>query len=510
VTAEARKRDDLGLIVLLQTFVLFWLFSLVLPGITVAAAFSPIPMIADPHVNMFRVKAAQPLDRLMAAESQPSAFIINYLSPGSGRYGDTCAAWPAGAQAAFSYAAGIWQSRLNTTVPIVIDVCWATNLSAGVLGHGGYLNSFSNFTNAPQAATEYPVALANSLAGTDLDPGTADIYIAFSNGFSWYYGTDGNTPDNNYDLASVALHEIGHGIGFIGSMDVSGEIGSYFSPEPLIYDRFTQNGSAQALLSFPNNSASLALQLKSNNLYFSGTNANAANGGSPVKIYAPAAWSDGSSYSHLDEIYNNTENALMTYSLSFGESIHDPGPVTLGMLRDMGWQLLPRTLSVAITGNGSVNSSPSGIACAAGKPANCSYQFPVSQLIDLTPSASSDSMFMAWTGGCTSVTGEICSIRLDADKSATATFAILPPVFSGGSYYESLQTAYDAAALSPTIMAKAVELPAGDLTLNMGKTVLLKGGYDSSYGSNSGGATTMAGILTLVTGSLTLEDLIIK
>lgn len=510
MTTEARKRDDIGLIAHLQTVALFWLFSLLFPCITPAAGFSPIPLIADPHVNMHRVKAAQPLDRFMAAESHTSAFSINYLSPGSGRFGDTCAVWPDAPKAAFSYAAGIWQSRLNTTVPIVIDACWASNLSAGVLGHGGYLNSFSNFINAPQAASEYPVALANSLAGTDLDPGTADIYIAFSSTFSWYYGTDGNTPGNKYDLASVALHEICHGLGFIGSMKVSGGLGNYFSPEPLIYDRFTQNGSAQTLLSLPNNSATLAVQLKSSNLFFSGANANAANDGSPAKIYAPAAWSDGSSYSHLDEIYNNTDNALMTYSLSFGESLHDPGPVTLGILRDLGWQLQSRTLSVTITGNGSVNSSPSGIACAAGNPSNCSCQFPVSQLIDLTPTAGSDSMFTAWTGGCASVTGEICRIRLDADKTAAATFVILPPVFSGGSYFESLQSAYDAGAASSTIMAKAVELPSGDLTLNLGKTVLLKGGYDSSYGGNSGGYTSMAGILTLVTASLTVENLIIK
>jgi hypothetical protein len=459
---------------------------------------------------MHRVKAAQPAERLMAAVAQTSTITINYLSPGSGRFGDTCAAWPDAPKAAFSYAAGIWQGKLNTSVPVVIDACWATNLSAGVLGHGGYLNSFSDFAHAPRAATEYPVPLANSLAGTDLDPGTADIYIAFSSTFSWYNGTDGNTPGDNYDLASVALHEICHGLGFVGSMEVSGDIGSYFSPNPLIYDRFTQNGSSQPLLGFPNNSASLAAQLTGSNLFFSGANANAANGGSPAGIYAPAAWADGSSYSHLDEIYNNTDNALMTYSLSSGESLHDPGPVTMGILRDLGWQLVPRTLSVSIVGNGSVNSSPNGIACTNGNTANCSYQFPDEQSVTLTPTAGGDSIFNAWTGGCTSVTGDICSIFMDGVKSVTATFIILPPVLTGEHYFESLQSAYVAAAAGPTIMAKAVELAAGDLTLNLGKTVLLKGGYDSSYGSNIGGYTTMAGILTLVNGSLTVENLIVK
>jgi len=40
-------------------------------------------------------------------------------------------------------------------------------------------------------------------------------------------------------------------------------------------------------------------------------------------------------------------------------------------------------------------------------------------------------------------------------------------------------------------------------------TVVLEGGYDSSYNTNSG-YTTMNGIITLATGSLTLKNLIIE
>ena len=58
-----------------------------------------------------------------------------------------------------------------------------------------------------------------------------------------------------------------------------------------------------------------------------------------MPLYAPSPWSDGSSYSHLAESYNGTPNALMTFSLANGESIHSPGPVTLGIMKDVGWTM---------------------------------------------------------------------------------------------------------------------------------------------------------------------------
>lgn len=47
-------------------------------------------------------------------------------------------------------------------------------------------------------------------------------------------------------------------------------------------------------------------------------------------------------------------------------------------------------------------------------------------------------------------------------------------------------------------------------TLNGGKAVLLKGGFDSAYLVNISGYTLLNGVLTLGTGSLTVENLIIK
>jgi hypothetical protein len=149
-------------------------------------------------------------------------------------------------------------------------------------------------------------------------------------------------------LVTVVLHELGHGLGFGGSMRVGSSCGSGMgcwglgTGYPFTYDRFAENGSEQSLLNtslFPNPSAALAAQLTGNNIYFDGPATRAANNNQRAKLYAPGTWQQGSSYSHLDEIYNNTQNALMTYSVGAAESIHSPGPIMLGMFEDMGWTM---------------------------------------------------------------------------------------------------------------------------------------------------------------------------
>lgn len=249
------------------------------------------------------------------------------------------------AQAAFQYAVNIWSSLLVSSVPIRVTANW-TSLPPGVLGSAGASTLYRDFPNAPQANTWYAVAVAEKLAGTDLNAtNAADINANFSSAIAnWYYGTDGNTPSGQYDLVSIVLHELGHGLSFFGSMNVSSGQGSWGSGTafPYIYDRYAENGSNQSLLNttlFPNPSAALATQLQSNNIFFDGPQAVAANGGNRPKLYAPASWTSGSSYSHLDEaIYPaGNINSLMTPQFGTAEAQHNPGPITLGMFRDMGW-----------------------------------------------------------------------------------------------------------------------------------------------------------------------------
>jgi hypothetical protein len=252
------------------------------------------------------------------------------------------------AQAAFQHAVNIWASQITSPVTIHVDAEFAP-LGSGVLGSAGpWL--VRNRSGLP-ANTWYPVALANKITGVDQLPTTSDIDASFSNSFSWYYGTDGNAPSGTYDFVSVVLHELGHGLGFVGSASVTTGSGSWGSGgSPYIYDRFTETSGGQAIISFASPSAALGTELTSNNLYFDGPATRLANGGNPARIYAPTTWRGGSSYSHLDELTfpAGNPNSLMTPQIASREAIHDPGPVGRGLLEDIGWTVGPVTLTAPV------------------------------------------------------------------------------------------------------------------------------------------------------------------
>jgi hypothetical protein len=77
----------------------------------------------------------------------------------------------------------------------------------------------------------------------------------------------------------------------------------------------------------------------------------------------------------------------------------------------------PQTLTVSVTGNGSVASAPAGIDCGSG----CSAQLPAGTIVMLTATAAADSAFVGWSGDCAGAGA--CSITMNAAKTVTAQFA---------------------------------------------------------------------------------------
>ncbi|MEJ5308318.1 MAG: hypothetical protein WHX52_00980 [Anaerolineae bacterium] len=312
----------------------------------------PVVLRLDPSISTLRIPPPDSYARYAPLRVQTATINVTYLPNGAtDAFGYSCLTWPTEAVTAFNYAVDIWETLINSTVPIEVNACWTNFGDPNVLGIGGADNYYRNFTGAPQTDTWYPTALANALHGSRMSGSTVDMHVSYGSTFPWYFGTDGNTPTDKVDFASVVLHEICHGLGFAGSMVVSGGLGYWGWVEsiyPVGYDRYAENGAGTALLSYTYGSTALAGQLTSNNVYFDGPYANAANGGARPKLFAPATWMQGSSYSHLDEIFNGTANDLMTYAIPNGQSTHAPGPIALGILRDIGWssgENTPPTLS---------------------------------------------------------------------------------------------------------------------------------------------------------------------
>jgi hypothetical protein len=75
-------------------------------------------------------------------------------------------------------------------------------------------------------------------------------------------------------------------------------------------------------------------------------------------------------------------------------------------------------------------------------------------------------------------------------------------------YYSRLQTAYDVAIDEDTVQVEAAELDE-DIVLDLDKSVTIKGGYDSSFTTNSGN-TMIYGNMTISDGTVTIENVIIE
>jgi hypothetical protein len=170
-----------------------------------------------------------------AAARAADVVIVNGDGPGEG-FNDPTPADPVGGNAgttvgeqrliAFRHAAGIWAATLDSAVPVQIYAQFdplACTASSAVLGSAGALTVARDFLRAPYRGTWYHAALANKIAGEDLQPGIPDLRARFNGaigsatclaGSGWYYGLDAAEPPGRIDLVAVLLHEFAHGLGF--------------------------------------------------------------------------------------------------------------------------------------------------------------------------------------------------------------------------------------------------------------------------------------------------------
>lgn len=204
-----------------------------------------------------------------------------------------------------------------------------------------------------------------------------------------------------------------------------------------------------------------------------------------------------------------------------------PTLIINGIQTDGGWYTMddiqyesisnPSTHSFSITlsgtGNGAVNSDPSGyIACTyAPQTGTCASTLPVNTSFTLIASPSDDSRFIGWGGACNACSGLSCEVTLDSDKSCSATINNMPLVqITGPAFYASITKAYAQLSEggSATMQTQAVELTE-DVDLNHNIPLTLIGGYDPGF-STRNGYTILHGIMTIKRGSLIVDRIIVR
>jgi hypothetical protein len=261
---------------------------------------------------------------------------------------------------AVQHAANLWAAMLESDVEIFIEAhfdpfapedCGASSV---LLGFGSPATAFSDFAGAPRPATLYASALADSLAGVDLNPGQADLYLNINSRLDlgcftlgapngWYYGLDGHGGTGRIDVVPALLHEIAHGLGFATFINLaSGRRCCSLQPQNQFDDAFMihlENHDTGLRWNEMNDLERAASAVNTGKLHWVGDHAAAAAlqlglgvTGTHVHMYAPPQLRDGSTASHFDTALIPDE--LMEPFL-IPNSTHE---VSLAVFKDLGWR----------------------------------------------------------------------------------------------------------------------------------------------------------------------------
>ena len=292
----------------------------------------PTVCYASPEFHQsYIIPPTEYFEKLKSGSIQKASIIVTYVG------------FPANAKDAFQYAVDIWENLIESPVPIHLTATWES-LSGTTLGSCGPSDYYKNFNSTEIWNCYYPVPIVEKMLGEEVNGADqSDIEASFNKDFAnWYFGTDGNTPTNQYDFVSVVLHELTHGLGFVGHFYTDGGRGGYGDDAlPAVFDKAVQNKTGQKLVNtalFSNPSVKLYQQLTSGWLTFD----TQITQGSFPRLYAPTIWDTGSSIYHLNETTYpaGDANSLMTPFSGKGEAIHNPGETTLSVMYHMGWKMV--------------------------------------------------------------------------------------------------------------------------------------------------------------------------
>lgn len=247
----------------------------------------------------------------------------------------------AAAQADFafvgSYLSSVIKSSVESPITMTFTISGSNQPSSNTLGSAG--SSFWGNDNLfNKTATQLLAQTGSNPAGAGSPVGVAN----FNFGQSW--GFNGIVSGSEYDFRYVLLHEMTHAMGFIGSIDSTGEtqfgsgfygwMDQYFygyngsSYEPLVQ---TSGSNLVAMTG-----AAAAVVDNTNPVQFRGPNVMAYLGNNPQAMYTPSTFEDGSSLYHVDIL-----NDLMYYATDTGAKTVAYSDLHLAFLKDLGYTVVP-------------------------------------------------------------------------------------------------------------------------------------------------------------------------
>jgi hypothetical protein len=223
-----------------------------------------------------------------------------------------------------------------------------------VLGQAGASDYYLDYSNG----SVVPYALANHILDRDLNGSGLEIDTQFNSaldnqngctaGLSWYYGFD-SAPDDGTSFLSVVLHEIVHGMGFIGLMGSSAHAPFSWPDGKEGFSLLSKNlgrAGLSATLDEMTRGQRIIAMTSGDRLTWKGDSANNKTSNyssgvnqNEIQFYAPSSFDSGSSLSHFDVDLAPDELMEPIYTDTFS----DIG-LSLEVLIDIGWSPNPDNL----------------------------------------------------------------------------------------------------------------------------------------------------------------------
>lgn len=229
--------------------------------------------------------------------------------------------------AVLEYVSGV----LNKNGGCQIDFRVSQTDGSGALASGGPFF----FIGQPY---EKPLSMKHILTGVDPSGIVPDIEVTVDFGWPWHCGTEPN-PGSAYDLYSVLLHELTHGLGLISLAKADGA--SSFSPDVVFspWDNllYTGNGSKLWNLAGALLVGAGAFTGAEGGIFFRGSDTAIAYGGFPG-VYAPPVFAAGSSMGHWAA--DTPGSPVMLHSIGTGIMRRTYAPFEIEALSDVGYDIV--------------------------------------------------------------------------------------------------------------------------------------------------------------------------
>ena len=240
-----------------------------------------------------------------------------------------------------------WSAVIQGTVPIVVQA----RMEAPKDPESSTLASAAPVDFYSVNGRLLPSALTFQLQGSRSADSAVDIEVVINPTVDWDYTANGQAAPGRYSFVYTMMHEVGHGLGFLSTLEI--ESGALLNELPTPFDVFVNRGSSSSNPLTLRSSGQVKEDLVSNDLFFSGRKAAEASARSirplpMVKLFAPNPYEKGSSTSHVDQdTYANFKVGLMTPK-DFSSGTDKVDILTLGILEDLGYQLVPGAVTAGV------------------------------------------------------------------------------------------------------------------------------------------------------------------